>query len=165
MECLSKVIHSLSESLVYFNNVILVPFFVFIVTFDVIILRYCLNKPLAWGSELQGYLLLLLFFLCMTKCEEDESHIRMEILFDHYSKRGKLFVDIISAIIGLVFFSVLSWQSFLMVPEMIEIGQTGLEFLWPLWPLRLAVALLSFLCAVRILLKIANKTSLFFRGE
>ena len=162
---LSKAIHSLSESLVSFNNVVLVPFFVFIVTFDVLILRYCLNRPLAWGAELQGYLLLLLFFLCMTKCEEDESHIRMEILFDHYSKRGKVFVDIVSAFIGLLFFSVLGWQSFLMVPEMIEIGMTGIEFLWPLWPLRLALALLSMLCAVRIFLKIIAKIGLFIRGE
>jgi|GEM_PF-6873631 len=157
-------IYKISGFCLGFSITILMPIFAAFVTFDVIIMRYLLNMPLTWGMEFTGLMLLALLFLSVTRTEEEDKNIRVEILYDRFPPKLKLFSRILSKILGLLLFGPLSYQSFVMVPDMYQTGQSGIEFMWPLWPLRLLVGLLSLLCFIRLLIDLPGMIRLFFAG-
>ena len=161
----SRLIYRISDFCLNFSVTILMPVFAAFVTVDVIILRYLLNRPLTWGMEFTGLMLLALFFLTITRCEEAGRLIRVEILYDKLPAKVKLSFDILSKLLGLSLFGPLSYQSFVMAPDMYRTGEAGIEFLWPLWPLRLLVGALSLLCFFRLLVDLPGMFKRLIKGE
>ncbi len=160
----SLLIHRISDLCFKFSISILMPIFAAFVTIDVIIMRYLLNRPFTWGMEFTGLMLLGLFFLTATRCEEDDKHIRVELFYEKFQGKTKRFINLLSKVLGLLLFGPLSYQSFRLVPDMYQTGQAGIEFLLPLWPLRLVVALLSLLCFLRLLFDLVNMSKQLIKG-
>ncbi len=115
-----------------------------------IVLRTCFNSPLPWGVEVSGLLLIVCFFSAACTCEEEKSNIALDFLSVKFSPIGKNILELVSCVAGGVWIGLLSFRNFIEVPDMIEYGETGVEFHYPLWPLRLFLAISLLLMFLRL---------------
>lgn len=164
LEKISSYIRRLSDLLFNMSMIIIMPIFCCIITTDVT-LRYLFNSPIPGSGEITGILLLLIFFSSITKCENENTNIQMELFYSKFSHKHKLFVNVFSKINALFLFLLLSYKSFIMVPDMIITNETGIDFILPLWPYRLFMAILSLLCSICITVDLLTNIKILFSGD
>ncbi len=149
----SNIVTACSQFMFNLGAFVFYPLIILIVLTDVV-LRYFLNSPLPWGVELSGLLLIGAFFGPAPQCEEVKANIYLDFLYNTFSIRGKHLVDILGQFIGLFWIGMLSVRTFMEVPDMISMGETGIQFEYPLWPLRFFLGLVTSILALRLVLNI-----------
>lgn len=147
-----------------FSAFVAYPILILVVLTD-IVLRAFFNSPLPWGNEVSGLLLIICFFGPVCACEEARNNIALDFLYTHFSHRAKWVVDLIGSISGAIWIGLLSYRNFVEVPEMIEYGETGVEFHYPLWPLRLFLAFALLLLFLRLCLTTVSLIGKISRGN
>ncbi|MBA7524530.1 hypothetical protein ES705_16670 [subsurface metagenome] len=73
-----------------------------------IIARYFFNWPIYGAFELTSYLMVILVSLTLAYCAITKGHVRLEVGFP---KRIQAVIDSIVTLLGLGFFSLITWQS------------------------------------------------------
>lgn len=146
------------------GTVIFISAMVGLITSEVF-LRYVFKAPLLWGKDLNGLLLLIVFFASLTYCWDARRHIRMEILYMRFKGRTKAFADIIAALMGMIFFGMLGMKGIEVIPYMYATNETP-EFLpVPLWPFSAFMAVCSFLLCTQLLISLLNALSKILSTE
>jgi len=118
----AKSVRSLYELMKKINVVcaslsgILLLFVTFSIFFDVI-LRYFFNRPSMWITEVSTYLFLYIIFLGTAYALQEDLHIRVTFLLDRFGSRGKRWFNLGTAILAIVFGTVLLWQTTVMTWE------------------------------------------------
>ena len=116
-----------------------------------------------WGSstliadEMAAYLLVLLMFMGLAPTLRSGGMLRVEFLFNRFSARGRLWVELISSILALGFMIVLTYQCALFVWESYDMEYTsvnpsGIE----LWIPQVAIPLGAGLMVIEFLAHIAR---------
>jgi TRAP-type C4-dicarboxylate transport system permease small subunit len=131
-------IHSVSRKANWFAIVVIMTAMMLLITLDVI-LRYVLNSPLAWGQEVTGYMLMAIIFMSIGYCWIEKGHIRMELVYERVSGRGRAILDVLAPLVGLFFWGALAYQGWLDVQSAIDLNETGSETGLPVWPFRLVM--------------------------
>jgi TRAP-type C4-dicarboxylate transport system permease small subunit len=135
-----------------FGIYLMLPALVVLVTTDVV-LRYVFDAPLQWARDVSGLLLLMSIAAALPYAWDRAYHIRMEVIYDRFPPRMRRYVDVLSAVAGVIFFGLMAVQAAAYVPFMIRTGETGEDLLWPLWPY---MAFLSVCAALTVLRLVAN---------
>jgi TRAP-type mannitol/chloroaromatic compound transport system permease small subunit len=123
----------------------LTMFMMSIISYEVLS-RYLFNSPTKWAwltnKQLFGVFILFAGVYAMSK----RAHIRIEMLYDHFSPRLKFISRMISLVLFVFFIGCLIYQSSWMGLESFAVKEkaTGL-FKMPLYPLKLLIPLVSFL--------------------
>jgi TRAP-type C4-dicarboxylate transport system permease small subunit len=126
-----------------------------LVTLDVV-LRYFFNSPLSWAQEGNGLLLLCVFMLSISTCWYENKHIRMELLYERFGKSLRSLSDTIASMIGMLFFSLLSYRAFKDIPYMIKTNEVMEELpAIPLWPFMALIGVVSLFFCLNMLLGLA----------
>jgi TRAP-type mannitol/chloroaromatic compound transport system permease small subunit len=73
------------------------------IVYDVVA-RYYFMRPTLWAEETDRFLLTGYFLLGGAYCLYYKGHVRMDVLYDHLSPRGKAIMDLFTAI---VFFTIM----------------------------------------------------------
>lgn len=111
-----------------------IPILVGVVSADVV-LRYGFNAPLLWGNEVSSLILMIVFLASLPLCTKHNAHVRMELVYDRFGRRGRRVADTISGLCGLIFSAFLAYQAVLSAIEAYGFGD-GAEFAAiPYWPL------------------------------
>ncbi len=79
--------------------------------------RYFFNHPIKGTWELVGLLLVCAGTWGLGYCQMEKAHISITILLERFSKRVKLMINIMATFLGLVGFSLISWQMFLLAKK------------------------------------------------
>lgn len=153
MALLDKFLSKLAKIFLDFGAFVAYPVLICLVLTD-ITLRTFFNSPLPWGIEVSGLLLIICFYSAACICEEDKANIALDFLSSSFTPFGKKLVEIVSCIAGGIWIGLLSYRNFVEVPEMIEYGETGVEFHYPLWPLRLFLAIALLLMFLRLVVNL-----------
>ena len=116
-----------------------------ITTMDVIA-RYVFNHPLLWGwmtnRQLFGVFILFAGAYTMFKRE----HIRIEIFYDLFPQKVKVFAKIIALMTFVSFIGVLIWQSAWMGWNSMLMGERAAgAFRIPMYPFKLLIPVVTFL--------------------
>ena len=148
-----KLTSKMAKFLLNFSAFFAYPLLIVIVLVDVT-LRTALNSPLPWGNEVSGLLLILCFFGPACICEEEKSNIALDFLSAHFSELGQILLYLVSSLIAGVWIGLLAYRNFVEIPEMIKYGETGVEFQYPLWPLRLFLAIALLFLFIRLCLNL-----------
>ena len=130
------------------------PALLALVTLDVL-LRYFFNAPLQWSRDANGLLLLVVLFSALPEAWDRGHHIRMEVVYLRLPPRWRIAADLLSALAGITFFSLLTVQAVAFTRYMAFIGETGEDLEAPLWP---AMAFIAICGAVFVARLIANPT-------
>lgn len=152
---LDRTVSKIAKVFLDFASFFAYPFLICIVLTD-IVLRTVFNSPLPWGNEVSGFLLIICFFAPACTCEEDKSNIALDFLSCRFSQCGKWLVELLGCLSGGIWIGLLAYRNFTELPDMLHYGETGVEFHYPLWPLRLFLALALVLLFVRLCLNIVD---------
>lgn len=148
---MDKAVGRAAKILLNFGAFVAYPVLICVVLTD-ICLRTFFNNPLPWGMEVSGLLLIICFFAPACACEEEKAHIALDFLSVRFSPFGKRLVDMLGCLAGAVWTGLLSYRNFTEIPAMMQYGETGVEFHYPLWPLRLFLAVALLLLFFRLCL-------------
>jgi TRAP-type mannitol/chloroaromatic compound transport system permease small subunit len=119
--------------------------FIMMLTLDVVA-RYVFNRPLLWGwllnRQLFGVFILFAGVYTLFKGE----HIRIEILYDHFSPAAKKIARLIGLLAFISFMGVLVWQASWMGWNSLMMNEKAAgAFRIPWYPFKLLIPAVAFL--------------------
>lgn len=146
MECI-VLFKRFNLSLAYFGALMIVV--MMLTTALNVVLRYVFSNPLAWPLEVSEYMLVACAFLpaCYTLLEK--GHISVDLIYLRFSPKRRVWMDIVTYIMGLLYSSALMWQSGILALRSYQknwLSEAGSEI--PLWPSYATVPIGSFLLCV-----------------
>lgn len=75
--------------------------------------RFFFNLPIQGTFEItQMYLMVMIIFLSISYSYKNGSHIRIDVLYNRFSERTKLVVDMFGIVLTLVVFSMICYKSY-----------------------------------------------------
>lgn len=125
---LFKLIDKSMESI----GVVLSLVMVFVI-FMQVFFRYCLNNALSWPEEMARYLFIWISYLGIAVCMADDSHLRVTVIPDMFSKKIRKYIDIFCMIINAVFFFVSFILGVNITIDIMEMEQTAVSMPLPIW--------------------------------
>jgi len=119
--------------------------------------RNVVHMPLSWCIEFVQFTLAAYYFMGGAMTLKDEDHVRMDLLYDRLSDRGKARLDAVTLFCLLFYLGVLLWGSISSLGYAIETGERRFS-MWnpsmiPIKALMAACILLMILQTVSILIK------------
>lgn len=139
-----------------FLSGVLIVLLMLLVCYDVV-MRYWFRAPTGWLVELCEYMLLYITFLGTTWILRADTHIRMDIVISHLSRRTQRILEIITSAMGAISCSFLTvyaakstWYHFGKATLVIQ----TLSF--PKWTLLVIIPVGSFLLAVQFVRRFLN---------
>lgn len=88
-----------------------------------VFLRYGFSIGEIWAQELEWHLLVPLTLIGMSYALRHGEHVRVDVLFAQFSERNKHLVDIISAVLAMLFSLFVMWLSIGFVAQSWSIGE------------------------------------------
>jgi TRAP-type mannitol/chloroaromatic compound transport system permease small subunit len=88
-----------------------------------VLLRYGFSLGWIWAQELEWHLLVPLTLVGMSYALRHGEHVRVDVLYASFSKRTKLAIDVVSAVIAIIFSALVIWLSLPYVDQSWSIGE------------------------------------------
>ena len=112
-----------------------------------VVMRYFLNRPTSWGLELTIYLCGVTYLMGGPYAELANAHIRIDSLYNRFSPRGRLLIDLCLTAPLLFFFCVvLIWFSWEWAWQALVTGERSMTEWNPIiWPMRVLIPVSTFL--------------------
>jgi TRAP-type C4-dicarboxylate transport system permease small subunit len=129
------------------------PLLVIVLGVDVL-LRYAFNAPLIWGDEVSALVLLIVFFASLPQVTLNRGHVQMDMLYKVMPALLRQLCDAVSGVCGLIFSSLLLYQSFKSAVDMYRWNERAEMIVIPYWPLALFAALSGLILCLQFALQI-----------
>ena len=132
-----------------------------VVLIDVAI-RFLFHRPLMWTRDIVIMIGCAMYLLSWADIERRNAHIRVDLIYERFSVRGKAIMDLVSVI--LFFFPLmllLAYVSFSWTVESWKINEKSTETFWypPLAPLRS----IAFISVILYILQVIGQTANYLR--
>ncbi len=88
-----------------------------------VLLRYGFSLGWIWTQELEWHLLVPITLIGMSYALRHGEHVRVDVLFQSFSQRGKDFVDVIAALLSMAFCVIVIWLSIPYIAQSWSIGE------------------------------------------
>jgi TRAP-type mannitol/chloroaromatic compound transport system permease small subunit len=88
-----------------------------------VVLRYSFSFGSVWAQELEWHLLVPLTLIGMSYALRHGEHVRVDVLFAQFSDRNRHLVDVISAVLAMLFSLFVMWLSIGFVAQSWSIGE------------------------------------------
>jgi TRAP-type C4-dicarboxylate transport system permease small subunit len=115
-----------------------------------VFMRYVVNRPFAFTYDLIGlYLLAGVFFLTLSDALREHAHVGVDILLHRFSPAGRRLSEIVTALVGLFVFILISKVGFDRALDNFQQNDVLAGAIpWPTW---ISAALVPFGCGVLVL--------------
>ena len=125
-----------------------VVFMTLVTVYDVFV-RYFLNAPTSWATEISTYVLVSTIFFGAAYTHLTDGNVRVRVVMDRLKPEGARDLALVTAWIGLVYVGIAGWQAALMVLSDYEHGSRIFSLLLtPSWLPKMPIAVgLCFLAA------------------
>ncbi len=90
-----------------------------------VFLRYGFSIGEIWAQELEWHLLVPLTLVGMSYALRHGEHVRVDVLFTTFSPRNKLAIDVLSAVIAMIFSALVVWLCIGFVAQSWVIGESS----------------------------------------
>ena len=111
--------------------------------------RYLINKPILGSMEVTEVMMVCLAFIGLVWCTMKNVHIKLDLLTGYIPPKVRTINDTIFFALGMVLFSLMSWQNFLMAKTNWIAGHSSAVINIPKFPFYLVV---SITCGVTALI-------------
>ncbi|MDP2931473.1 MAG: TRAP transporter small permease subunit, partial [Chloroflexota bacterium] len=131
-----------------------------------VIMRYVFNAPTIWGLELTIYLCGATYILGGAYAQLYDAHIRVDVLYMHWSTRTKAMVNLITLPIFIFGVGLLVWLGADWTISTMLRGETsGSQWSPLIWPMRATMSLGSLLLLLQGLAKAIRDFEVVRRGD
>ena len=136
---------------------------VFIYYYEVLA-RYVFNAPTNWAHEGMFLMFGMQYLLAGAYVYREESHVRVDVLYENRSFRTKAIIDIITSVFFFIFVLALFGTGLIFAFDAIEVQETTLnEWGIQYWPVKIAIPLGAFLLLLQGIAKLIRDI-LYLRG-
>lgn len=91
------------------------------------------KHPIFGSVELVGFMATIVIATALPYTYKMNGHVGVEILVRLLSKKAQLIIDIITRLITLVLFSLITWQMFLYAHDIHEVGEVSMNLEFPIY--------------------------------
>lgn len=102
-----KIFDSIIDGLGFLAGIIII--FTMITVSTDVTLRYTLNKPITWSTEITEVSLLYIAFLGITWLLKKEGHVNVDIILIHLKPKSQALLGILSSVVGVFIAFILVW--------------------------------------------------------
>ncbi|HZD89142.1 MAG TPA: TRAP transporter small permease subunit [Pseudolabrys sp.] len=88
-----------------------------------VFMRYGLSIGYIWAQELEWHLLVPLTLVGMSYALRHGEHVRVDVLFANFSDRAKRAIDVVSAVIAMIYCLLVIWLSLDFVKQSWDLGE------------------------------------------
>lgn len=161
---LLHIIDRINEFVGNYVSLIVVPM-AFLIVFETF-LRYVLNSPTVWGSELATFLFVAYIFLGSGYTYLKNSHANMNILYDRCSRRIQGIFGIITSTAFFTYCLILFWQSAKYAYDVLVAWRhTGSDWNPPLAPVLITLPIGTFLLLLQGIPKLIRDIKIVYTGQ
>jgi TRAP-type mannitol/chloroaromatic compound transport system permease small subunit len=112
-----------------------------ILTYEVV-LRYVFNSPTLWAHGTTQRMFAVYYIMSGGLVSLTKSHVAMDLIYAHFSPRGKAIADLITFALVLTFGGILLWQSIIFAGDSLKMLEPdNTPFRAPLYPVKMIVPL------------------------
>lgn len=148
---IDKLVGTLGELVSYWAVLAVFAYFFEVVS------RYVFNSPTNWVHESAFLLFGMQYMIAGAYAYRGESHVRVDLVYSHLSKRGKAFCDVIGSVFFFIFIGVMLWTGWTFASQAVQAGEVSFtEWGIQYWPVKLMIpigALLMLLVGIARLVK------------
>ena len=163
MDRVGNIVSKINENLARVGIIGLVAITI-VVTIEVVG-RYGFNHPFKWTNELSQYLLAFIALLLGGYALLKGDHIRVDVLYSRFSRRGKAINDIITFPLFVFWAGLFVWAAVLWSSRSVAVLQmSGTTWNVPLWPVKLLLPIGAVLILAQGVVKLTRDISIV-RGK
>ena len=89
--------------------------------------------PIFGSVELVGFMATIVIATALPYTYKMDGHVGVEILVRLLSKKAQLIIDIITRLISLILFCLITWQMFLYAKDIKEVGEVSMNLEFPIY--------------------------------
>jgi len=131
--------------------------FLMIMVFREVVWRYVFKNPSIFSVELSEYLLVFITFMSAAWVLSEDRHVNMTVLVDRLPKKIRLYLDIVTSILVMVFCSVLIWKGCITVIMAYVGGYHSSSLVnFPLWISYSIIPLGTLILLLQYIIRIGN---------
>ena len=127
------------------------------IVFIQVVLRYIFNSGLSWGEEIARFLFMWIIWITMSFGFRDHSHIRMSILSDKLTPKGKLVLQILMDLCVLAFSIYMGYYGWKYVGKCAELGEVSSAAKLPHSVVFACFPYAMTICSIRIILDLIRE--------
>jgi len=138
---------------------------VFVYYYEVIA-RYLFNSPTNWVHESMFLMFGMQYMLSGAYAYAEDAHVRVDVIYAKFSRRGKAVADIVTSFFFFVFTVTMLWTGARFALDAIQVNEHsftewGIEY----WPVKLAIPVGAGLIVLQGLVRLAKDVVLLARRE
>jgi len=165
---MQKAIQTIASGMTWFSQILaeLGLLGLLLVVFYEVVARYLLNRPTVFSVEISEYLLVLVTFLSAGWVLREDRHVRMLALVSILPERLRLFLDISTSLLVMIFCVVLMWKGGKTVIMAYLGGYHSSSLLnFPLWIPYSIIPFGAFILGVQSIVRIGDRVKTLKRSR
>jgi TRAP-type C4-dicarboxylate transport system permease small subunit len=127
--------------------------------------RYLFLYPILGTIEIGENIVAIAVFMTLAAVEMSKQNIRVTLLQDHLSHRGKAWLDILALVCGLLFIGLMLWQSLVLAKRSLAINETAINLPIPLYVGKFAFFVGCVLLCIQFAYELVNQIYHKFSGR
>ncbi|MBU2607898.1 MAG: TRAP transporter small permease [Chloroflexi bacterium] len=127
--------------------------------------RYLFNKPLSGYIDIAEITMVIVVFFGLAYTQWAGAHVRVELFITRYIK-GRLhyLTEAFTTFLSLIFFAFITVYGFKGTLEARAINDITLSIYWPIWPIKLCLAIGSLVLCFRFIVQVFQHVSRAITG-
>jgi TRAP-type mannitol/chloroaromatic compound transport system permease small subunit len=102
--------------------------------------RYIFNSPTNWVHESMFLMFGMQYMLCGAYAYKEDQHVRVDVVYVHFSRRGKAIADIVTSVFFFIFMLTMLWTSMRFAMDAVSVGEHSFtEWGVQYWPVKLTM--------------------------
>jgi TRAP-type mannitol/chloroaromatic compound transport system permease small subunit/TM2 domain-containing membrane protein YozV len=127
---------------------------VFVYYYEVIA-RYVFNSPTNWVHESMFLMYGMQYMLCGAYAYREDQHVRVDVIYTHFSPRGKAIADIVTSVFFFIFILTMMWTGARFALDAINNNEVSFtEWGVQYWPVKMMLPIGAALMALQGLSKL-----------
>jgi len=150
-DCLHRVMQPVAH-IIHNIGYVFLTLMMFLVFSDVM-LRYFFNKPILGSFDVTELMMGVFIACCLAYCAIENGNVKTEVLVERLPVRAQEIIDTVTSFIGLIFFSLITWQSFIQAQSAFDSQVMSAVLHIPTFPF---VAIVAFGCFLLTLVLLSD---------
>jgi TRAP-type mannitol/chloroaromatic compound transport system permease small subunit len=112
--------------------------------------RYIFNSPTNWVHESMFLMFGMQYMLCGAFAYKEDQHVRVDVVYSHFSRRGKAIADIVTSVFFFIFVVTMLWTGARFAMDAVNVGEHSFtEWGVQYWPVKLMIPIGAFLLTLQ----------------
>lgn len=131
-----------------------------------VIARYVFNSPTNWAHESMFLMFGMQYLLSGGYALREDAHVRVDVIYERFSLRGRVIIDIISSFFFFVFATTLLVTGFIFASDSIDVWEVSFtEWAIQYWPVKITIVIGALLLLLQGAAKLMRDVIFIMRTE